>query len=313
MIRQILAVVGRRPGVQVGIGDDAAVLDGEPAWIVAHDMLVEDVHFRWSTHSAADVGHKALAVNLSDIAAMGARPIAVIVGLASPSGALGDREIRDMYRAMEELAEPTGCSIVGGDISRARETVIGITVMGQMAAGVTPVLRSGARPGNAVYVTGPIGASVAGRTLLEEPTAHTGPRDAGLIHAHRRPMPRLAFGTELAALGATAMMDISDGLALDAQRLALASGVRIVLDLDRVPLAEGVADIAHHIGIDPAVFASTGGEDYELLVTIEPARIEGTQIPLTQVAIVTDGRPGLELSRNGRPIRLARLGWDHIG
>jgi thiamine-monophosphate kinase len=312
MIQQMLAVLGRRPGVRVGIGDDAAVLDGDPAWLVAHDMLVEDVHFRWSTHSIADVGHKALAVNLSDIAAIGGRPVAAIVGLASPRGVFGPSEVRELYSAIERLAADTGCTIVGGDISRARETVIGITILGLMAPGVAPVLRTGARPGDAVCVTGPIGGSVAGRMLLARPATRPDAEDAALIHAHRRPSPRLEFGAELARLGATAMLDISDGLALDAERLATASGVRLHLELARVPIADGVARLAHRLGADPAVFASTGGEDYELLVTIDPARISTTAIPLVPVGTVDPGAPGLEITRDGRPVHLTYLGWDHL-
>jgi thiamine-monophosphate kinase len=313
LIQQMLAVVGRRPGVWAGIGDDAAVLEGEPPWLIAHDMLVEDVHFRWSTHSVPDVGHKALAVNLSDIAAMGGRPVAAIVGLASPRGAFGPPEIRAMYQALEDLAAHTGCSIIGGDISRASETVIAITVIGKMAADVAPVMRTGARPGDAVCVTGPLGASAAGRELLEHPRPNAGSHDAALITAHRRPSPRLQFGTDLAAGGATAMMDISDGLALDAHRLAIASGVWLGLELDRVPLADGVAQVAQHLGADPVIFASTSGEDYELLVTIDPSRISTVAVPLIQVGAIGAGPSGLHITRDGHPVHLPHLGWDHIG
>ena len=313
VIQQILAVLGTRPGVRVGIGDDAAVLDGDPLLLVAHDMFIEDVHFRWTTHSFADVGHAALAVNLSDIAAMGGEPVAALVGLASPSGIFGPAEIREMYTAMEHLAGETGCSIIGGDISRAKETVVGVTIIGRMPAGVLPVVRSGAQPGQLVCVTGPLGASAAGRLVLDDPPARPGPVDARLMAAHKRPRPRLAAGCALARAGVSAMMDISDGLCLDAARMARASGVRLTIDLDRVPIADGVASVAADAGIDVAVFASTGGEDYELLVTIDPGQIETTGVALIPVGTVSAGELGVATLRHGRPIQLDRLGWDHVG
>jgi thiamine-monophosphate kinase len=313
VIKHIVAVLGTRPGVAVGIGDDAAVLDGDPPLLVAHDMFIEGVHFRWTTHSFADVGHAALAVNLSDIAAMGGDPVAAVVGLASPAGVFGPAEVRDLYAAMEQLARATGCSIIGGDISRAKETVVGVTIIGRMPAGVTPILRSGARAGHLVCVTGPLGCSAAGRYLLDDPPAHPGRVDAQLVAAHKRPVPRLAAGTALARGGASAMMDISDGLCLDAQRMAIASGVRITIDLDRVPVGPGVPAVAGDAGIDAAEFASTGGEDYELLVAIDPARIQGAGVALTPVGTVNVGEPGVTTLRHGLPVRLARLGWDHVG
>jgi len=313
VIKQIVAMLGTRPGVTVGIGDDTAVLDGDPPLLVAHDMFIEDVHFRWTTHSFADVGYAALAVNLSDIAAMGGEPVAALVGLASPSGVFGPAEIRDMYAAMEELARATGCSIIGGDISRAKETVIGVTIIGRMPAGVMPVLRSGARAGQLVCVTGPLGRSAAGRHVLDDPPARARREDAELVAAHKRPIPRLAAGQALARAGASAMMDISDGLCLDAQRMAIASGVRITIDLDRVPVGLGVPAVAADAGLDAAEFASTGGEDYELLVAMDPAQIPAAGVALTPVGTVSAGEPGLATLRAGLPVRLARLGWDHVG
>jgi thiamine-monophosphate kinase len=313
VIQQILAVLGTRPGVRVGIGDDAAVLEGDPLPLVAHDMFIEDVHFRWTTHSFADVGYAALAVNLSDIAAMGGEPVAALVGLASPSGVFGADEIRAMYGAMEQLARETGCSIIGGDISRAKETVVGVTVVGRMPTGVPPALRSGARPGQLICVTGPLGASAAGRRVLDDPPARPGPVDARLVAAHKHPFPRLAAGMALARDGIAAMMDISDGLCLDAARMAVASGVRLTIDLDQIPVAEGVAAVAAHAGIDVAEFASTGGEDYELLVAIDPARVAGAAVTLVPVGTVSAGEPGLVTLRHGNAVQINQLGWDHVG
>jgi thiamine-monophosphate kinase len=313
VLQQIIAVLGTRPGVQVGIGDDTAVLATDPPLLVAHDMFIEDVHFRWTTHSRADIGYAALAVNLSDIAAMGGEPVAALVGLAGPSGAFGPADIRELYESMEQLARATGCTIIGGDISRAKETVVGVTIIGRMPPGVAPVLRSGARRGQLVCVTGPLGRSAAGRLLLDDPPRRPGTAAPALVAAHRRPVPRLAAGVALARSGATAMMDISDGLCLDAQRMALASGVRITIDLDRVPIGDGVAGVARDAGIDAAEFASTGGEDYELLVAIDPPLVAHAGVALTPVGTVTAGDPGLATLRHGRPVGLAQLGWDHVG
>ena len=313
VLQEILAVLGTRPGVRVGIGDDTAVLAADPPLLVAHDMLVEDVHFRWTTHAWADVGHAALAVNLSDIAAMGGEPIAAVVGLACPTDALRSAEVREFYGAMEELAKASGCSIIGGDISRARETVVGVTVIGRMPHGLAPVLRSGARPGQVVCVTGRLGRSAAGRLLLDDPPAHPGPHDPELIAAHKRPAPRLAAGLGLARAGVSAMMDISDGLCLDAERMALASGVCITIELDQVPIGEGVGAVANDAGIDATELASTGGEDYELLVAIDPELMSAPGIDLVSVGTVGAGAPGLVTLRHGRPVRLPRLGWDHVG
>ena len=313
VLHDILAVLGTRPGVQVGIGDDAAVLAGDPPLLLAHDMLVEDVHFRWTTHSWADVGHAALAVNLSDIAAMGGEPTAAVVGLAGPTGGLRSVDVRELYGAMEALAEASGCSVIGGDISRAKETIVGVTILGRMPDGVAPVLRAGARPGQVLCVTGPLGRSAAGRILLDDPPPRGHPVDPELILAHRRPTPRLAIGQALARAGAGAMMDISDGLCMDAARMALSSGVQITIDLDRVPIGEGVSAVAQDAGIDAAELASTGGEDFELLVAVDPATLSAGHLGLTPVGVASAGAPGLTTLRHGHPVRLRRLGWDHVG
>ena len=214
---------------------------------------------------------------------------------------------------MEQLAKASGCSIIGGDIARAKETVVGVTVLGRMPVGRAPVLRSGARPGQVVCVTGPLGRSAAGRLVLDDPPGRARPLDAQLVAAHMRPEPRLAAGLALARAGASAMMDISDGLCLDAERMALASAVGITIELEQVPIGDGVSAVARGAGIDPAELASTGGEDYELLVAIDPALVAATGIALTVVGTVTGDAPGLTTLRAGRRVRLARLGWDHVG
>ncbi len=311
-IRAILDVLGARGDVTVGIGDDAAVVGPPPDLLIVHDMVVEDVHFRWTTHSPADIGHLALAVNLSDIAAMGGTPRAAVVGLAGPPGRLSVDVVRQIYRAMDALAATAGCPIVGGDISRAAEVIVGVTVVGAMPPGLDPVRRAGAGPGDRLLVTGALGGSAAGLAILDGRVGSRDDDDATrLVGRHRRPVPRLSLGRELARAGVAAMMDISDGLVIDAGRLATASGCRAIIELDAVPVDPAAAAVARDLGEDPVVFAATGGEDYELLAAA------GSTVTVDDPGIVCVGRlvagaPGVDVLRGGRPVALAHLGWDHL-
>ena len=296
----------------MGIGDDTAVLGPPPGTLVAHDMVVEDVHFRRATHSPSDIGHLALAVNLSDIAAMGGTPTAAVVGLAGPPEWLAEATLRELYAGMEAVASATGCAIVGGDLSRARELIVGITVIGSLPDGAEPVLRSGARPGDGVFVTGTLGGSAAGREILAGSMTAVPAHADALAGRHRRPIPRLREGRALAAAGARAMMDISDGLVIDAGRLARASGCRIVVDLAAIPIDAGVAEVAVAAGRAVDEFAATGGEDYELLVAGDQALARRAGVPLTRVGEIVAGSPGIDVVRAGAPVALARQGWDHL-
>lgn len=301
----------------VGIGDDAAVLAGDPPIVVTTDLLVEGVHFRRATTSMRDLGHRALAVNLSDVAAMGARPVAAFVGLGlprreRPSG--GD--VDALYDGMEALAARAGASVAGGDVVDAPVLVLAVTAIGRMDVGVAPVLRSGARPGDLVCVTGILGASAAGLLVLEDPLLATGVAEAEALRAaHRLPQPRLAAGPTLAAGGASAMLDCSDGLALDALRMARASGVAIEIDLDLLPIAPGVSLVAAAAGREPDVLAATGGEDFELIVALAPGRLDALRaaldVPLTPVGRILAGEPSLTALRAGLPVHLSRPGWEH--
>lgn len=240
------------PPGQTWIGDDAAVLDGPGGakLLLATDCLVALVHFdlRWS--SLADVGWKALSVNVSDIAAMGGRPTAAVVAVAGPL--VGDLE--PLYAGLAEAAAYYGCPVVGGDLSSATELVVSVAVLGA-SGDRDPVLRSGARPGDRILVTGRLGRAAAGLRLLAGDPRQTG----DLANAHRRPLARLEEGRVAAAAGATAMIDVSDGLGIDLDRLAAASGVGV--ELDEVPVASG-ATPAEALG---------GGEDYELVFTAPDA------------------------------------------
>jgi thiamine-monophosphate kinase len=320
LVARIAAAIARRPGTTLGIGDDAAVLEGDPPLLVTQDLLVEDVHFTRATTSWRELGHKALAVSLSDVAAMGGRPVAAVVGLALPRAARPSAaDVDALYAGMEALAGRTRTTIAGGDVADAPGTavVLSVTVIGRMEPGVAPVRRDGARIGDALAVTGPLGGAAAGLLALRDPVlaaAATPEEREALRRAHVLPEPCLAQGRALARVGVHAMMDVSDGLALDARRLALASRARVEIDLDAVPPAPGLARVAAGAGLDADVLAATGGEDYELLVAADAeglARAADAGVPLHVVGRVRDGEPGLRVVRGGREVALRSLGWEH--
>jgi thiamine-monophosphate kinase len=256
-------------------GDDAAVVRARPYAVTSIDAMAEGVHFELSTHSPADVGWKALAAALSDLAAMGAEAGEAYVSLALPAGFDGALEL---VGGMEELAAATGTTIAGGDVIAAQSLVVSVTVTGWADSEEELVGRDGASPGDLVGVTGELGGSAAGLRELSEGASG----DSSLKRRHRRPEPRLAAGRSLALAGVSAMIDVSDGLATDARHIARRSGVGMELDLARVPLAPGV---------ESAELAVTGGEDFELLVTVPPENREtaDSAADLTWIGSVVEG------------------------
>lgn len=237
----------------VGIGDDAAVLRAPDARVVATmDLLVEGRHFRRAWSSAFDVGCKAAARNLADIAAMGAVPTALLVGFAAP-GDLPAQWARDFVRGLAQESARGGASVAGGDVSSADAILIAITALGDLS-GRSPVTRSGARPGDKLAVAGPLGRSAAGLALLEAGLAEP----AALIAAHRRPRPPYDAGPQAALLGATSMIDISDGLVQDLGHVAAASGVRI--DVDSTLLASDPQLVAAAAGLRAAREDAASGQ-----------------------------------------------------
>ncbi len=306
--------------VTVGIGDDCALwtpVAGEPV-AVTTDMLVQDVHFRLDWTDWPSLGYKTLAVNLSDLASMGATPVLATVSL----GLRGDEAVADleaMYRALGELGARTGCVIAGGDIVRSpRAITLSVSALGACRHG-PPLRRDGARPGDVVAVSGTLGASATGLRLLAQPVA-TAATASLLIEAHLRPEPRLALGELLAAKGATAAMDLSDGLFGDLPKLLTASGVRGQVDLRRIPVAAAVRALCPD---DWLALATRGGEDYELLFTLPPelvddvtadARAIGATITPIGVALPAGDAPGAiaVIDLDGAERTLAPGAFDHF-
>jgi len=316
-IRERLAPQG--PRVRVGMGDDAAVTVPGGATATSVDAVVDGVHFRREDAEPAQVGHKALATALSDLAAMGAEAGEAYVALGVPPG-MSEDECVELIDGIAALAERTGTTLAGGDVTRAAALTVVTTVVGHAAAPEMLVTRAGARAGDALVLSGEIGGAAAGLALLERPelasamSAETAER---LRARQLQPHPRLRAGCALARAGASAMIDLSDGLGADASHLAEESGVGIRIDADAVPLAEGVAEVAAAAGRDPLQMAASGGEDYELLAALPRERMAEigavaaeAGARLTLIGEVVEGK-GVEIRRPGLPA-LEPSGFDQL-
>lgn len=304
LIEAIAAVLPREPAPLLGVGDDAAVLAAPDGRVVATtDLLVEGVHFRRDWSAATDVGVKAAAQNLADVAAMGATPTGLLVGLAAP-GDLPAAWALDLVRGMAAECARAGAAIAGGDVTSGPVVMLGITALGDLG-GRPPVTRGGARPGDVLAVSGRLGWSAAGLALL---TAGHGPGDehAALVAAHRRPQPPYPAGPQASRLGATAMIDISDGLVQDLGHVATASGVRIDVDTGRLPGTGPLRAAAAVLGADWRDWALAGGEDHALAATFPP----GTRLP-GGWSVAGAVSPGAGVLTDGQQ-RSAAGGWNHF-
>jgi thiamine-monophosphate kinase len=348
LLRERLPTAG--PQVRLGSGDDAAITVPGGATATSVDALIEGVHFRRETASLRQIGRKALSTALSDLAAMGAEPGEAYVALGAPDD-LGEPELLELGEGLAAVARETGTTVAGGDLTRAPALTLAITVVGHAPRPEDLVTRGGARPGDALVVTGELGGAAAGLLLLEdtalaatafgavEPPGELGriarssepaapdpirrppgvPRlperspgapgdrlDVATADALRRrqldPTPRLDAGRALAAAGATAMIDISDGLAGDADHVAAASGALLLIEADALPIAAGVAAVAAAAGRDPLELAVSGGEDYELFAALAPAAVDGARAALAAIgtSLTLIGKVGAAEDAQGR-------------
>lgn len=302
----------------VGPGDDAAVVPVKGGKLVfSADLLAENVHFRRGTATAADIGYKSLAVNVSDMCAMGASPLCATVTLTVPAD-LPFSWCRELYEGFYEAEKAFGCPVAGGDLSRGGEVVISVSIIGQCEG--EPILRSGAIPGDDLYVSGFPGESGAGLQLLERGLPLEG-EALYLAGRHRRPTPRIDLGLALSKERlATSLIDVSDGIMKDAGNIAKRSGVGFSLMQDALPLSDALKKGAALLGGDPIRFALGGGEDYELLFTARPKdrqKIEELSralgLALTRIGGAVPGAEVIVTDSAGRPLTEAPKGFDHFG
>lgn len=329
LIAQIRRQVGRPgPGVLRGIGDDAAVLALPGATLLASsDALVEGIHFRLDLMTPRQLGLKAMAVNLSDIGSMGGRPLFALITLGLRPG-LDEAFFEELYSGLLAMAQAHGAQVVGGDTVTSPERLfVDVAILGVPGQGA-PILRSGARVGDRVGVTAPLGASAAGLAwLLANPTnrgadglpAGEARAVEACLRAHLEPEPRVTAGQLLAASGAVhAMMDVSDGLAAEVHHIGRESGVGIQLWAEEVPIAPEALPVARLLGRDPFAWALSGGEAYELLFTYDPTAERQVRAALARAGLelhvlgeVTPPEEGVTLIREGRAEPLAASGWVH--
>ena len=311
-----------------GLGDDAAVFRSSAGKesVITADLLVEDIDFRRTTTPPFLLGHKAHAVSLSDIAAMGARPLWSLVSIGVPEDVWQTEFLNHFYDGLLELANHYGVQLIGGDTSRTNESiVIDSVVVGECAAG-RAVMRSGAAPGDQIFVTGSLGAAAAGLRLIER-GAHLAEQNLAdedwqkldhVLIRQLRPEPRVGWGIVLGEERlATAMIDLSDGLSSDLNHLCEASGVGALIDSSLLPIDNRVVELCGRRALDPLQLALHGGEDFELLFTVKPADVARLprrvdSIEIKRIGEVMNAADGVKISEGQRIWDLKPGGWKHF-
>jgi len=323
LARLIARLPRASPAVLVGPGDDAAVLAPirNERIVVTTDAVVEGVHFSRAFSTPADIGHKALAVNLSDLAAMGATPRWALLSLVLP-GSMPVSDVEELVDGLAALARRYGVSVVGGNITRTDGALVVDVTAGGDVAPRKWLTRSGAGAGNEIYVSGSIGGAAAGLEMLKTGTGNREPATA-CIARHRRPEPRVRLGIAMGrAKAARAAMDLSDGLADALKQVASASGVGVKIDADSLPIDPCAREWWASRGTDPVIAAVSGGDDYELLFAVAPQRGSGggalrsvarhvAEPPLTKIGVFTKDPRALVIVRGTREEALPE-GFEHF-
>jgi thiamine-monophosphate kinase len=301
----------KRADVLLGIGDDAALVKGPARLLLTTDILVEDEDFRRDDHPPRLLGRKALNVNLSDIAAMGGRPRHALVGMALP-GDVEESWLRSFMAGFRSAARDAGVALVGGDLSQADRIMISVTVTGEANC---PVTRSGARPGDGIFVSGTLGDAAGGLRLLEKGGIRGVVKAVRpLVKAFLDPAPRLDLGALLARRKlASAMIDISDGLSVDLAHICEESGAGAEIEASRIPISAALDFLAR----DPLAMALNGGEDFELLFTVRPAKLAAVErlskrYQLTRIGVITAGKRILLVGPGKKKKILRAKGFEHF-
>lgn len=304
LIDQITHDLPTIPAVSVGVGDDAAVYLVNGSAVTSTDLLVEGVHFKREWSSAEQIGRKAVAVNVADLEAMGATPLTMVVALGIPAD-LPTTWVREFSTGVRDEARRAGICLVGGDTTAARDITVCVTVTGE-TGGLAPVLRSGARPGDVVAIKGRLGWAAAGLDVLFR--GFRSPRKA--VDAQQVPQPPYGAGREAARAGASAMIDVSDGLLADLGHICEASGVVMELISAKLPVDEPVQAVAAATGRDPLHFVLTGGEDHALAACFEATGVPDGWTVLGEVrAPQADEQPGVLVDHHRIE---GSQGWDHF-
>ncbi len=303
LIAELVRDLPQSDEVLLGPGDDGAVLDVGGSVVVSTDVLVEGVHFRRDWSGPADVGRKAVAVNVADVEAMGARPQGVVVGLCAP----GDTEVRwvlDLAGGLRAECVSAGVNLLGGDTTRAKEVTLSVTALGTLD-GRAPVRRSGARPGDVLAYAGRLGWAAAGLLVLSR--GFRSPR--AVVDVQRVPVVPYGQGAVAARAGATSMVDVSDGLLADLGHVARASGVTIDVRTDAFEIPETLETVGSATRVDPILLVLTGGEDHALAATFPPGQVPGGWTTIGTVDAAGEDGPGVLV--DGSPFT-GVPGWDHF-